>query len=316
MFRKQVDYLGRTVSQEGYTLDERNVEAVRGLLDRTYDTVLHVRQLLGLLGFHRRHIQDYASISKPLSDLLVVPELAENKKKGQTQNRAHSSQKIKWEPVHQKALEKLVHFATNPPILVFPDMQKPFFIHVDASGLGLGAILFQEQEGMNRVIGYGSRTLKPCEKNYHSTKLELLAMKWAITEKFRDYLSYSDGFKVYSDNNPLLFLMSNKKPNSTIQRWVSELAEFKFTVHFRAGVINRDADCLSRLPLDIDQYVELCKEETSLDIFQVMLATVQVNRVAEAVTIRPEEESGKSTEKGAAEEMRQDQSEDSDIARS
>ena len=121
---------------------------------------------------------------------------------------------------HQEALEELIHLVTNPPLLAYPDYSRPFFIHTDASAAGLGCILYQHQEEKYRVIAYGSRTLKPSEKNYHSTKLEFLAMKWAITDHLRNYLSYADGFGVYTDNNPLLFIMGLNKPNATIQRWV------------------------------------------------------------------------------------------------
>ena len=290
MFQKEVNYLGRTVSREGYKMDERNVEAVKDLTKRKYETVGHIRQLMGLLSFHRRHIQDFATLSKPLSDLLEQPASQiskEMKKKGGTP----SKQKIIWEDKHQKALTKLVKMVTNPPILAYPDMTKHFFIHTDASAQGLGAILYQEQNYKTRVIAYASRTLAPTEKNYHSTKLELLAMKWSICTKFKDYLSYADHFDVYSDNNPLLFVMTLKKPNTAIQRWISELAEYTFSVHYRPGPVNRDADCLSRLPLDIEQYKPLCDKTISLDTFQAMIASVYIDSLtfAEPVDVKQAE---------------------------
>ena len=79
------------------------------------------------------------------------------------------------------------------------------------------AILYQKHGEQNRAVAYASRTLKPSERNYHSSKLEFLAMKWAVTEKFRQYLAYADEFKVYTDNNPLLFVMGLNKTNATIQ---------------------------------------------------------------------------------------------------
>jgi transposase InsO family protein len=273
LFKREVSYLGRLVGRDGYKMDEKNVRAVRELANKEFQTVGEVRQLLGLLSFHRRSVQDFAPIAKPLTDLLGgVPE---GKKSATGKKVLPSKQKIQWEAEHQTALEKLIQLITNPPLLAYPDYTQPFFIHTDASGLGLGSILYQKQGGEIRVIAYGSRTLKPSERNYHSTKLEFLAMKWAITEQFRDILSYADHFEVFTDNNPLLFIMKLSKPNTTIQRWISELAEFTFSVHYRPGVVNRDADCLSRLPLDIAQYTDLCKESTSLDTFQAMVAAVE-----------------------------------------
>ena len=277
LFKREVQYLGRIVNEGGYRMDEDSVKAVTELANKTFQTVGQVRKLMGLLSYHRRHVQSFAEIAKPLNDLLAESEEEEGKttttskssKKG-----VPSSNRILWTSEHQAALEKLISFITNPPILAYADYNSEFFLHTDASGAGLGAILYQEQHGIKRVIAYASRSLKPAERNYHSTKLEFMAMKWAICDRFRDYLSYADHFKVYTDNNPLLFVMSITKPNSSIHRWISELGEFNFTVFFRPGRVNRDADSLSRLPLDMEAYIPLCEEETSLDRFQMMVGRV------------------------------------------
>ena len=147
-------------------------------------------------------------------------------------------------------------------------------MHTDASGHGLGAILYQHQDEEYRVIAYASRSLKPAEANYHSSKLEFMALKYAVTEQFRQYLLYADHFYIFTDNNPLLWVMSNKKANASIQRWISELQEFHFTIKFRPGVINADADCLSRLQLQIEKYQHLCQDETSIDIFNALVASM------------------------------------------
>lgn len=96
---------------------------------------------------------------------------------------------VEWTIEHQKTLDLLIDMLVNPPVLAYPDFNLPFVLHTDASEKGLGAILYQHQDGGLRVIAYGSRTLSPAEKNYrlHSGKLEILALKWAVCEKFRDY---------------------------------------------------------------------------------------------------------------------------------
>ena len=279
LFKREVTYLGRIVSKDGYRMDTRSVQCVRELVNKKFETVGQIRQLMGLLSYHRRHVQQFASIAKPLTDLLAEPPEPEEAGAESTKpvkNGSSSRRRIEWASEHQMALEKLVGFITNPPILAYADFSSEFFLHTDASGAGLGAILYQEQQGVVRVIAYTSRSLKPSERNYHSTKLEFIAMKWSICESFRDYLSYADHFKVFTDNNPLLFVMGLSKPNSTIQRWISELGEYSFSVHYRPGVVNRDADCLSRLPLDIESYMLLCKEEATLDRFQMLVAAVEV----------------------------------------
>lgn len=131
-----------------------------------------------------------------------------------------------------------------------------------------------------RVIGYGSRTLTPAERNYrlHSGKLEFLALKWAVCEKFRDYLFYAPHFTIYTDNNPLTYVMSTAKLNAVGHRWVGELSEFHFSIKYRPGKNNIDADTLSRIPLDIDNYVEKCTEELSQDVLH---ATWEGSRAAQ-----------------------------------
>ncbi|PIK36304.1 hypothetical protein BSL78_26871 [Apostichopus japonicus] len=147
--------------------------------------------------------------------------------------------------------------------MAFPDFSKPYILHTDASLMGLGAVLYQEQEGKLRVIAYASRTLSAPEKNYHSTKLEFLALKWAVTERFRDYLTYAKHFVVYTDNNPLTYIMTTARLNATGQRWVSDLASFRFDIKYRPGHSNQDADVLSRMPLetDINEYIQECTAE-------------------------------------------------------
>ena len=130
---------------------------------------------------------------------------------------------------------------------------------------GLRAVLYQKQDGKMRVIGYGSRSLNKAEKNYylHSGKLKFLALKWAVCEHFRDYLYHVPDFSVYTDNNPLTYALTTTKLNATGHCWVLELADFSFTIKYRPGHANKDADALSRLPMDIDSYMKLCTENMS-----------------------------------------------------
>ena len=278
-FRKEVKYLGRLVNEHGYRMDEESVEAVHVMKDFKPTTIGQVRQMLGLLGYHRRQVQDFAKLAKPLTDLLKTEALTEGNR-GNTDNKINntSKHKIEWTPEQETACDKRIHFVTSPPILAYPDYNEEFFVHTDASNQGLGCILYQRQKGDLRVIAYRSRTLLPAENNYHSTKLEFLALKWAVCEKFREYLGYANHFYVYTDNNPLLYIMDSSKLNANGQRWVSELSESNFTIRYRPGVINRDADCLSRLPLNIDYYVQLCSKEVDPDSFQAIFAGMQVQK--------------------------------------
>ena len=152
-----------------------------------------------------------------------------------------------WGEEQQEAFEKIVELLTTPPVLAYADYTKPFLLHTDASLEGLGAVLYQEQEGKERVIAYASRSLKKSEKNYPCHKLEFLALKWAVVDKFHDYL-YGHEFTVKTDNNPLTYVLTTAKLDATGHRWLSALTTYNFKIKYRSGVENRDADILSRYP--------------------------------------------------------------------
>lgn len=284
LFRTEVRYLGRIVSAEGSRIDPADTAAVTALKNKRPGTVGELRAMLGLLSYYRQYIKDFARIANPLYDLLKGPADAETQRntrlKWQTKrNRCSvpSSTPIEWTDMHQLALEQLIDCLTQPPVLGFPEFSQPFTLHTDASNQGLGAVLYQKQNGKLRVIAYGSRTLTGAEKNYHlhSGKLEFLALKWAITEKFRDYLYYAPFFTVYTDNNPLTYVLSTAKLNATGCRWVAELADFHFTIKYRPGKENVDADSLSRMPVDMETFMNECTEEMAYDVIGATTQAVE-----------------------------------------
>ena len=152
-----------------------------------------------------------------------------------------------WSEKCQRSFEALKEKLTSAPVLAYADFSLPFILEVDASHSGLGAVLSQEQEGQVRPVAFASRGLRPTERNmsnYSSMKLEFVALKWAMTEKFREYL-LGHRCLVYTDNNPLAHL-SSAKLGAIEQRWASELAPFDFEIKYRSGRSNRNADALSR----------------------------------------------------------------------
>lgn len=264
LFKREVRYLGRLVSGEGVKMDSQDLQAVLALKDKEPRTVGEVKSLLGFLGYYRSFIQDFSRMAKPLFELLQKPDTEKNISKKRTSKLRDKDKKgdkgqmpsktpITWTDEHRRVVAMLIDILTKPPVLSYPNFDLPFILHTNASNEGLGAVLYQRQNNKLRVIGYGSRTLTPAERNYHlhSVKLEFLALKWAICDKFRDYLYYAPTFTVYTDNNPLTYILSTARLNAVGHRWVGELVDFHFDIKYRPGRMNTDADTLSRYPLPL-----------------------------------------------------------------
>lgn len=148
---------------------------------------------------------------------------------------------------------------STAPVLSYPDFEKPFELHTDASGMGLGAMLYQEHDNLKKVISFASRGLSKSEKNYPAHKLEFLALKWAVVDKFHDYL-YGNTFTVLTDNNPLTYVLSSATLDATGHRWLAALGTYDFDIKYRPGIHNKDADALSRMPMSIDAVKSVCNK--------------------------------------------------------
>ncbi|KAK3716754.1 hypothetical protein QZH41_000597 [Actinostola sp. cb2023] len=263
-------------------MDPNNVKAVVQLKDLHPKNVGEVRQIAGLLSYYRRYIKDFARLAKPIYDLISEDKVGSQKKKvGQRP----SKEPVCWTKEHQTVLQNLIEKITSPPVMAYPDFTLPYILTTDASKDGLGAVLYQRQDGVTRVIAYGSRSLTKPERNYnmHAGKLEFLALKWAVTEQFRDYLYHSPGFTVYTDNNPLTYILTTAKVNATSLRWVNELADFHFNIKYRPGRSNADADTLSRITLDINGYMDNCTETINGEAFSTVTnATREANNPSTA----------------------------------
>jgi len=239
LVRPSVQFLGHVLAREGLQTDPEKIRAVQDFPRPT--TVRDVRAFLGLAGYYRKFVKGFATMARPLHQLLSVP-------KHGTKN---PSVRPHWTDGCQQAFEKLKEALTSAPLLGYANFNQEFTLEVDASMRGLGAVLSQKQDGELKVIAYASRSLTKAERKmdrYSSRKLEMLALKWAVTEKFRSYL-LGRSFTIFTDNNPLSHL-GNAKLGATEQRWMGELAVFDFEVKYKSGKNNANADCLSRHPVD------------------------------------------------------------------
>ncbi len=283
----EVRYLGRLVSSEGYRADPADT-AVLEKFRTAPKNIVELRSLLGFFGYFRTYVKDFSRKVKPLYDLLKGKGTAKkNSKSGQSYD---ARERIEWNEERQKVVDELIDHLQSSEVMAYPDFKAPFFMNCDASGHGLGAVLYQKQEGVDRVISYASRTLSDAEKNYHlhSGKLEFLALKWSITDRFSDYLKYGEHqFDVYTDNNPLTYILTTAKLNATGMRWVAELSDYNFAIHYKPGPTNVDCDYLSRRPTSIAEFKELCTESVDLQTLSAVVSGVSkpVEVLAGAVSI-------------------------------
>jgi transposase InsO family protein len=253
LFRSRVNYLGHVISSEGIEADPDKTEAIHNW--PVPATVHDLRQAIGFFSYYRRFVQDFAKIAKPLHELLKGHENKRN---------VNKKTPLQMMEVALAAFNMLKEKLTTPPILAYADYTLPFEVHTDASVQGLGAILYQQQNNVLRVIAYASRSLKGGEVNYPAHKLEFLALKWAVCDKFHDYL-YGHRFEVLTDSNPMSYVLSSAKLDATGHRWLAELSNFDFDIKYRSGKKNIDADFLSRPPGE-PATVSCCPQEQEVSI--------------------------------------------------
>lgn len=195
--------------------------------------------------------------------------------------------------------------SVTAPILGYADSPLPYELHNDVSGDSsgavlykernglkrvsadsLGAVLYQERNGSKRVIRYTSRGLNKSEKNYSPHKREFLALKWAIGDKFMDYLD-GQQFTVLTDNNPVTYVLTTAKLDATGHRWLASLASFHFDIKYRAGRQNADADAPSRLPINIETVQAIC--------YSAVPAYVETLTLSSSVVVDDEDPTGTGT---------------------
>ncbi len=189
----------------------------------------------------------YATLVAPLYRLTSGDP---KKKKRGMRGTSGPAKPFEWSEECEKAFEVLKERLITAPVLGYPNYSLPFVLQTDASGEGLGAVLAQVQDGVEKVIAYASRGLRPPETRYPAHKLEFLALKWAVTEKLYDHL-YGHTFSV----------LSTAKLDATGQRWASQLAMFDFDIEYRRGKSNANADALSRMSRqEITETLQSCPQ--------------------------------------------------------
>ena len=249
---KEVSYLGHRVTEEGLLPDPSLLAAIRDIPPPT--TATEVRSFLGLAGYYRRYVKGFAAIAAPLFALTRKEAL------------------FHWSEDCQAAFDQLKTRLTTSPITAFPDFSQAFRLYTDASTAGLGAILAQVREGKERIICCASRALNKAEKSYPATKLECLAIVWAVA-KFCPYLMAMP-FEVYTDHYALQWLKTMRTGSALLHCWSAALEEYDFTVRHRPGKVQTHVDGPSRLPVgpappdDTLLHIEVSNEEEARRLAQ------------------------------------------------
>ena len=226
--KSEVRYLGHVL---GRGLIRPQMDKVQAIKDCPQpQTKKDVRSFLGLAGWYRRFVPDFATRAAPLSDL----------------TRKSGSSRVQWGADQEGAFNDLKGALCHDPVLQSPDFNKPFTVQTDASGIGLGAVLLQGEGTDQRPVAYISRKLFPRETRYAAVELECLAIKWAL-DTFKYYLLGRD-FLLETDHRALQWLGRMKDSNARITRWFLALQPYRFLVKYRAGKQNVVADFLSRHP--------------------------------------------------------------------
>lgn len=221
--RKEVEFLGHIITAEGIKPNKNKIEAIKKF--PIPKTPREIKSFLGLVGYYRKFIKNFAKITKPLTQCL----------------------KKNTKIVHTKEFIESINLCknvlTSEPVLTYPDFTKTFELTTDASNYAIGAILSQN----NHPICYASRTLNSAEINYSTIEKELLAIVWSC-KYFRPYL-FGQKFVINTDHKPLQWLFSLKEPNSRLVRWRLKLEEFDYKIQYKKGKLNQAADALSRNPI-------------------------------------------------------------------
>ena len=249
----EITFLGHEILADGMRPGMANLKAIAEMAPpKTYT---ETRRFTGMTGFFQQFIKGYSKIAKPLNDLL------------EGKGSKLKNEELELMPEALQAFEDLKKKCMTAPVLVFANFKKPFRLETDASREGLGTVLLQESDDRQyHPVAFASWELKGGEPKYHSSKLEFLALKWAVTEQFREYLQYQP-FTVQTDNNPLTYILTTPNLDALGHRWVAVLAGYNMKLEYLKGSDNKITDTLSRLP------PEKLNEEAVAELFDYARAS-------------------------------------------
>ena len=262
--RSMVTFFGMCLSAEGVTPMPEKIQAVKEA--PAPSNAAEVRSFLGLVGFSSRFIKNLATTAEPLRVL------------------TREGVPFRWGQSQQEAFSELKAQLASHPALAYFDKDAPTSVFADASPVGLGAMLVQEQEGVQRVVCYASRSLQAVERRYSQHEKEALAGVWAC-EHFNQYL-FGKKFTLHTDHQALQVIYGPKsRPSARVERWVLRMQPYDFTIQHVSGS-KMFADALSRLPLPSTAAPQaVLVEESVREIAQVAAPSALSAREIECVSL-------------------------------
>lgn len=262
----EVGFLGHVINQDGICVDPSKISTVVDWARPT--NVKEVRSFLGFAGYYRRFVKNFSTIAKPMTKL------------------TQANSKFYWDDACEKSFCYLKERLVTAPILSLPEPCKRFAVYSDASQLGLGCVLMQD----DKVIAYASRQLKPHEQNYPTHDLELAAIVHAL-KIWRHHL-YGEACDMYTDHKSLKYIFTQKELNLRQRRWLELIKDYDLTIHYKPGRANVVADALSRkvavpivatLPSELERMdISFCYAGTAQAEIQMTLESDIVERIRQA----------------------------------
>jgi transposase InsO family protein len=223
--KTEIEYLGLVILEGQVHMDPVKVN---GILDWPVPTMKRELQaFLGFVNFYRRFIRGYGDLSKPLTSL--------------TGNADWS-----WGSEQSGAFEEIKCRVSSAPVLAIPTDDDPYRLEADSSGKAIGAVLSQCQDGVWKPVAFLSKSLNETERNYEIYDRELLAIMTALAEWRHHLMGAANDFEIWTDHQNLGYFKKPQKLNRRQARWVTELANYHFTLHHKPGKTNQKADLLSR----------------------------------------------------------------------
>lgn len=253
----QLPILGHIISGDAIKADPDKIASFHSL--PIPKTGKQVESFLGMANYLRDYVPLYARICAPLEKLRKLKVIG-----------------AEWTAACQRSFDLIKSVLSQAPTLAQADPNLPLLVATDASQYGVGAVLYQTDQGKNRFIAFASKALNPAQVNYPATRRELLAVIFAVS-KFRNWL-YGQKFTLFCDHAAITYLFTGSHETKMLNYWAYTLLEYNFTIVHRPGILNTLPDALSRLYPSISEEGKAANQVDQLNTIDLDIRSKHVNR--------------------------------------